>query len=262
MKQGSRNIVNSAYAMIARSGILSTRLGRGLYEGLYNQYKRWGEVGSLEVLRQYVDKGSIVIDVGAHTGFFTRYFAEWVGTQGRVLAVEPEEVALAGLKRMIARQRIEQIVEIFQAVADEEPGRLFLEVDPLNPGNHHIAERGVPVKAIQIDDLMAERGWPRLSFMKIDVQGAEERVLRGAAGTLDKLHPFLLVELEDEPLRSMGSSAEAVLRYLEGKQYQFRRFHRGRLTSPLNMEEALQYCRGGSYTDFLFEHRPAPTDRA
>ncbi|MHA1537427.1 MAG: hypothetical protein ACTSUD_07715, partial [Alphaproteobacteria bacterium] len=81
----------ATYSALARSGILSSGPARRVFEGLYLLYKQTLEAGSVRRLRPYVRPGSTVIDAGAHIGFFTLPLARWVGPEGRLLAVEPEE---------------------------------------------------------------------------------------------------------------------------------------------------------------------------
>ena len=69
---------------------------RSVFEACYEIYKRLIEAP--HALRAHVQPGTIVVDVGANVGFFTRYFAEWTGADGRVLAIEPEQQNFERLK--------------------------------------------------------------------------------------------------------------------------------------------------------------------
>src|SRR5207247_124015 len=119
---------------------------------------------------------------------------------------EPEN--FARLNRMIAKHGLSSVVETIQAVAAEQEGELKLELNSMHPADHKIATTGIAVTAHTIDDLLAKRNCPAVSLIKIDVQGAEERVLRGATRTLEKSHPALFIEIDDRALAAMGSSAD------------------------------------------------------
>ncbi len=88
--------------------------------------------------------------------------------------------------------------------------------------------------------------------MKIDVQGAEERVLRGAQETIQRDHPAILVELDDEALQQMGSSAERVVTWLMDLGYVIQRLGKNSSVGQVTVAEALRMCRNGRYADLLF----------
>src|ERR1044072_2917763 len=79
------------YRVSKGSGLLSTGWGSSLFEWAYHAYKRYLEARETRVLGGFVEPGSVVIDVGANIGFFTRFFAERVSEGGKVIAIEPEE---------------------------------------------------------------------------------------------------------------------------------------------------------------------------
>jgi FkbM family methyltransferase len=183
-------------------------------------------------------------------GFYTRRFAEWVRPGGEVVAIEPEEVNFSTLKRVIGRRGLVNVLGV-QAVASERAGSLYLQKNPFHPADHRIAEAGVKVMAVTIDDVLRERGWPKVSLMKIDVQGAEERVLRGAMGTLRELRPAVFMEVDEAALGAMGSSAESVLELMISCRYEAHRIVNG---EPVRVSrtEAARLCTNGTYVDLLF----------
>ena len=97
-----------------------------------------------------------------------------------MIAVEPEAVNFARLQHAIAEAGLTDVVETIQAAVAEVAGEGFLEVNPGHPGDHKLGAEGVPVAMTTIDDMLAARGWPEVSLIKVDVQGAEARVLAGA----------------------------------------------------------------------------------
>lgn len=207
------------YREVAPTGILSTRAGGWIFRWAYMLYKRRLEAGPIELLRQWVKPGALVIDVGANIGFFTRHFGRWVLPHGRVIAIEPEPSNLRCLERLVEGDGLAGAVEVVAGVAAAATGALRLTVNPHHPGDHKIGDHGLPVAAYALDDLMAERGWPAVSLIKIDVQGAEERVIDGARMTIERRAPALFVEVHDVALRALGSSAERLLDRVVGMGY-------------------------------------------
>lgn len=231
----------AGYRLASWTGFLSTRVGRAGFAIAYDFYKSRWEAPDIAALQPLVRPGSVVIDVGANIGFFTRRFAEWVRPRGLVIAMEPERNNFATLTAMLSQRGLLN-VEPIQAVAAECTGSLRLQINPSHPADHRIGASGIEVRAVTLDSLLEERGWPEVSLIKIDVQGAEERVLRGATETLRRCRPALYVEVDDAALRQMGSSSERVLAHLQSAGYEICRV------------ESRRRCavRTASYTDFLF----------
>ena len=240
------------YAQIVRTGLLSTSWGRSLFHTAYYWYKLLVEARYVQSLRNYVKPGEVVIDVGANVGFFTKQFATWVSDGGFVIAVEPETSNFRQLLQNLNNTGVADVVVTIQGVAAERPGMLKLAVNQMHPGNHKIASEGIDVTAFTIDDLVKKESTTRVCLMKIDVQGAEERVLRGAQETIQRDHPAILVEMDDEALRQMESSAKRVVTLLMDLGYVMQRLGRDSRMNQISMAEALKMCCNGRYTDLLF----------
>jgi FkbM family methyltransferase len=159
-----------------------------------------------------------VIDVGANIGFFALRFGEWVGPDGRVIAIEPEKRNMATLRRRVERAHLQRVVLCVQAAAADRSGRVRLAVNPAHPGDHQIADEGEPVRAVTIDELIAEDS-RKVALIKIDVQGAEMIVLGGARRVIETHRPAIFVEVANGPLRSFGSSGDELIRLLTGLGY-------------------------------------------
>jgi FkbM family methyltransferase len=259
VKTWLQSLLLGTYRAVLSTGVLSTRIGRFLYEWLYDQYKTFLEAGDVRVLSPLVGQKQTVLDVGANVGFFTRRFASWVGQGGHVIAIEPEDTNFQSLQRMVDRRQLGPIVELVQGVADERSGMVKLQLNPFHPADHKIGEQGVPVAAYALDDLLAQRNWPEVSLIKIDVQGAEERVLRGARETLRRFHPALFVEIDEQALAAMHSSPLRVFEFLADYGYEPHQIEPGRVSPALARDEALALPHAGSYTDFLFLAGASPS---
>jgi FkbM family methyltransferase len=242
--------------LLLRSGVLETGPGYALFERVYDLYKAGLEASSLRHARGYVRPGSRVVDVGAHVGFFTQRFAGWVGPGGRVIALEPEPINFGRLCRRLQRTGLAARVEAVNAAAVEASGRFFLKVDPTHPGDHQLAPGGLPVRGVALDRQVEPDDPREVSLVKIDVQGAEARVLAGAAETLQRFRPTLLVEVDDERLRRQGSSAGELLEGLASLGYVPQHLSRSGLSRVLGVADAVRLAGGaGRYADFLFAGR-------
>ena len=98
------------------------------------------------------------------------------------------------------------------------PGMTHLEINPLHPADHKLSRdgTGLPVTAVTLDELVRDKGHLRPALVKIDVQGAEMLVLKGADNILDIAGPALFIELHEDGLRKFDTSVSAILDHLFG----------------------------------------------
>ena len=157
------------------------------------------------VVRASLRPGGTFVDVGANLGYFTLVAAAAVGPHGRVLALEPHPELAAELRENLAANGLDQ-VEVREVAAAETPARLELSGFAIggNWGSASLvnpAADGAPrftVDARPLDALLAEAGLDAVDLVKLDVEGAEERVLRGMAAGL-AAHRYRRVLLELHP---------------------------------------------------------------
>jgi FkbM family methyltransferase len=241
------------FAVVRRTGILNSAAGRWLFELGYDGYKRLIEAGAIDRLGAHIGAGSIVIDVGANVGFFTTRFAAWVGPAGRVIAVEPEAVNFRRLRRRIEAAGLGARVETIQAAVCEQAGTVLLEINPDHPGDHKLGASGVPIQGVTIDLLAESAGERRVSLIKIDVQGAEMRVLAGARGVIERYRPVMFIEIDDAGLRRQGSSAAALFDTMGSFGYRAHRLEKHGPSAPLGADELAALSRPeAGYRDLLF----------
>jgi len=168
------------------------------------------EVETIHWLRSVVQPGMTVVDIGANVGQMTLEMAELVGPRGRVIAIEPGPGNLALLRRHVAENGFMDRVTIIAAAccathgaeADiqiagesiEEVGNGFqLAGLDLRPDRPFAQERlTTRVSLISLDEICRQHGWIP-AVIKIDVEGAEVEVLRGASQVLTQAQPALRV---------------------------------------------------------------------
>ena len=244
----------SIYRLALKTGVLSTRLGNGVFERTYLIYKELFEATHVRLLKDLVSPGTTIVDVGAFIGFFSLQFARWVSGGGRVLALEPDPNSLSRLRHRLERTGLMNVVDCVQAAVAHESGERRLTLNIACPVDHKLGEDGIPVATTSIDDLLAASGWPPVSLIKIDVQGAEASVIAGARRTIAAFHPSLFVEVSDATLRAYGSSAEKLLSTLVDLGYTIHRLDRHRISDPVTIEQALRWQASSGYIDLLFLH--------
>lgn len=147
-------------------------------------------------LRAALRPGMTFVDVGGNKGDFALLAARLLGGDGRVLCVEPEPENASWIRKSATRNRYETIEVIAAALADRDgEDTLFLGAKSgwhtLVAGDAHVGAVTVPIRTL--DSLLRERGIERVDVVKIDVEGGEDRVLRGAADALSGEHPMTLL---------------------------------------------------------------------
>ncbi|MBN8989909.1 MAG: FkbM family methyltransferase [Rhizobiales bacterium] len=173
-------------------------------------YGEWSE-HELSCLRPYVPAGTTVIDVGAHIGTHTLAFSEWVAS-GSVIAVEPQATVMCLLQANCLLNGLGN-VELVKAVCGGRPGvAVVRSFDSSNLGATafkadvslfgrvrlrlypRLASKDTAVPVQRVDDLAGNR---QVSLIKIDAEGMELSVLRGASAVLKTRHPVVFCEQND-----------------------------------------------------------------
>lgn len=253
MRPSASDALVALYGRVARTGALDRPRPRRAFESLYLAYKRLIEAGPVEGLRDLVEGGSTVIDVGANIGFFSVQFAKWVGPDGRVVAIEAEGRNFSSLQARVVRAGLSAVVDCIHAAAADQSGMLSLALTPGHPGDHHLAETGKPVLAVTLDDLTAQDP-RRVALVKIDVQGAETRVITGARRLLEEQRPAVFIEVHEPSLARQGSSAPELIDALVRLGFTGHGLTRHGIGAPQDPDELLgQLARSSSgYIDVLF----------
>ncbi len=177
------------------------------------------EAFALELFLERVGPGTTVVDGGAHIGFYSVMASPRTGPGGSVLAFEADPYNFRALSANVRLNRLANVALIDKALADHVGRLSFFTSSGTIAGSlvdkRYIGETtAVSVEATTIDDELSYEGHENL-IMKLDVEGAEERALRGAERTLRACRTgAVLVEHNPQALRDAGSSDSAVVELL------------------------------------------------
>ena len=250
MKKLFQHCVLLLYRFAKWTGALDTRIGKAISNVFYSLYKKVLET-NIGHLHQYVPPNTNIIDVGANVGFFSIQFATWVSGTGRVIAIEPEQANFDTLVGTLKQKHI-TCVDLVLAAAVDHNGEAFLQLNPLNPADHRIGTSGIKIPAVTLDSLVASFTPLPIAFIKIDVQGAELMVLKGATEILRRWQPVLFIEIDEPSLNNLGTSSEELIDFIFSFGYTMHALTSQGITLAQSKTQAAQERLKLGYADFVF----------
>lgn len=170
-------------------------VGRSIFKtGTYDPFlSRW-------LIDRYAARGAgRFVDIGANLGYFTCLLGQLAGPSGRVLSVEPEPDNLVLLKENVAINGLDDVVKIHPVALGSDEGSATLNLyKNSNRGRHSMVAVGsgsqieVPIK--KLDALIEQVFQPHelIDFLKIDVEGYEPNVIKGASQTLPRVQSMVM----------------------------------------------------------------------
>lgn len=206
---------------------------RTRWEGLefeldISRYEEWmvyyGLLDSqMEKLFSLAKPGAVVLDAGCNIGATLLPLAAAVRPDGFAFGFEPDPETRDICARNIALNGLSNAEIVAAALSDRTGSVSFRRDAPSNPAAYRVVLRPEPsditVQAMTLDQFVDERGLRRLDLIKIDTEGSELAVLKGAAASLGRFRPVLFIEICDRHLRGLGASALEVTTFLRERGY-------------------------------------------
>lgn len=171
---------------LGEAHMLVSMLDMSVGQGLLN--KGVWEPLTTSLVKEALRTGMIVLDIGAHVGYFTLLAASNVEAAGKVFAFEPDERHVKLLQRNVQANDASNVTVIPRAVSDTT-GRCKLRVNSCSPE--------VSLETVRLDDFFPP-GQRRVDFVKMDIDGAEPVALAGMEGLLSE-SPEMQMLVEYDP---------------------------------------------------------------
>ena len=198
-----------------------------------------------QILKRRLRPDMTFVDVGANLGELTLLAAKRL-IHGRVLAFEPAPDIFANLSRNLAINNLDR-VELFNCglfdKTDALPIYRQLDVNfgTINDGVPSLFSTGsdrqeVTVPLRRFDDVAEECRLNHLDIMKIDVEGAEMMVLRGAESFIKRFRPLIITELSDANFQRAGYTSNELINYLESLDYDVQLLNESDESAPLQCD--------------------------
>jgi FkbM family methyltransferase len=191
-----------------------------LQESYYHTHFDEWYAGVHAAFGKYVRAGNVAVDVGANMGFLTLVLAHLVGLQGRVHSFEPSSAPFEKLGHVVRRNRFDNVV-LHQCGLGEKREQLSLATPQASGNASLVCEFGVAAtrQLVSIEQFDSYLGGQldRLDFLKVDTEGFEIHVLRGAQESIERFRPVVFIELASD----FRESSEASIAWLKERGYKF-----------------------------------------
>ncbi|MGA2430340.1 MAG: FkbM family methyltransferase, partial [Candidatus Acidiferrum sp.] len=187
------------------------------------------EVAEVRFVERFVKVGMTVLDIGAHHGFYTLLCSKRVGSGGRVVAFEPSPRERKALQLHLKLNRCRNVsVEPLALGNEDATGNLYV-IEGRNTGCNSLKPptavgdiAPVSVRVARLDEWLRQRKLDRVDFIKVDVEGGELALLKGAAQLLErKPRPVILAEVQDVRTQPWGYRAKEIIDYLTLRGYKW-----------------------------------------
>jgi len=197
-------------------------VGAGLLCGGFEEAER-------SFIQSYLSPGMMVLDIGAHHGFYTLLASRKVSPGGRVLAIEPSPRERRKLRLHLGINACNNVEIEDSGIGDVRGSAELHLVIGSQTGSNSLRKpavseptRTVSVQVDQLDNVLRRRGISNVDFIKMDVEGAELSVLKGAAHLLrNHPRPVVLAEVYDIRTEPWGYAARDIVQYLVRAAYRW-----------------------------------------
>ncbi len=151
--------------------------------------------------KKLLKKGDVILDIGANWGIHSLYFSRLVGSEGKVIAIEPYPLAFAELKWHLAKNRCLNTHILQFAMSDSDGQGWFLPAANAAEGRlafpsiDELPLTAIPITTRTVDSIVDSLGLKKLVLFKVDVEGHEVRVLTGAEKATNRFRPYIVIDL-------------------------------------------------------------------
>jgi len=208
----------------------------------------------LALSKNLIMNGDLVVDIGANIGIYSKHMSEFVGLKGKVFSFEPILTTYTFLKNNISLLGLKNIESYNFAISDNSDvktmvipsviaGENYFRATIVEKENKSDNSTSYEVQSVPLDKILNPS--LKYSFIKIDVEGHEENVLKGSKETIEFSKPILLIEIESD-LADSTTSAGRINQYLSNLGYQI---------YLNNNQKLVKWKEGASSINYFFIHK-------
>jgi len=205
------------------------------------------------MLKKFVRKNDIAVDVGAHIGVESLYLSRLVGNKGHVFSFEPETTNFQILKKNVEKNDLKNVTLLNKAVGDKTTEHLFV----LGPdsASHKLVEKPNSQEAISVKCTRLEDVTKKIDFAKIDAEGFDFHVLLGMGNLINNPDLRIIIEFWPKGLREGGTDPVKMLEFLQENSFKiFNVPRQSRMFIPVTDFNKFteKYSKGKLYATELF----------
>lgn len=218
-----------------------------------NVYER----DEIEFFKRHITATMNFVDVGANVGLYTGVALASKDFSGTILCMEPHNESRAFLTKTIIENNCRARVVVSEFAASDAEGILTLYKNKENKGDNRLypdplLSEHENITVTTLDKICSLNHIDTIDFIKIDVQGAEGKVIAGAMEILGKSeHCIILSEFWPYGLAKAGSDAEGYLNRLQELGFSLFSLGRGASIAPLNIKDLITSTKGRQYTNIV-----------
>lgn len=167
------------------------------------------EKENIEFLSVHCKKNDVVIDIGAHIGLMSVICAKLVGAQGKVYSFEPTPKTYSILQKIIKLNHVESIVLPLNKAVSDQKGSLPFYIDDYEGSNanslvinNHRERHAISIDLTSVDIFYQEFNIEKIDILKIDAEGTELDVLKGAIQVIKKFHPKIILAIHPQLIKN------------------------------------------------------------
>ena len=170
-------------------------------------------------IRRLLGANSTVLDVGANFGYYALMIANIPNRNCRVHAFEPIPSNFERLETNIRLNNMGSRVLANRLALSDRVGNVSMTLSLENTGSAHVSEDSGDIPLATIDQYCESKKLERLDFIKIDAEGYEPFILRGATNSIREFSPTILLELNPPTLRRFGYAPQDVVDLVQEHGY-------------------------------------------
>ena len=180
---------------------------------------------SKELLLENIKENDTVIDVGANVGEISLRAANIVGNKGgKIYSFEPDLINFNRFLNNIKINAVKNITPINKGLGNVDGVFNLSVVDENNRGMNRIVESNESLNTSKIevtilDNYIKLKNITRVDLIKIDTEGFEMNVIKGAKNLLKRFRPILFIELDEKNLIDQNSSPKEIIKHLINLNY-------------------------------------------
>lgn len=186
------------------------------------------ELNNINFINNNIKPGMVAIDVGAHLGLISIIIGKRVSPNGNVFSFEPTPSTFRLLKRTIEINKMSGTVKPLNKAISERTGKDFFYVTDIEASNSNSlsnnkrtigTETKIEVQLTSIDDFAKEYNLNKIDLIKIDAEGTEYSVLKGATEVIDKSKPKIILALHPDSIKNFGDTLSDIWDFVTAKKY-------------------------------------------